>query len=395
MFSATDTSSHVGVHEVAAEAHRGSEADGVEGAVDPLPPLGQLAASAATWVGSATSSSSTSRLDVELAGRALGEREAPPRPGEHDLGPFSLRQLGHAEGERGVGEDAGDDDVLAVEETHDPPTAVGPATLPARPAPGPVDLTGHQARLAGQGPRLGSGDAHRHPWWHRTGRQRARGPAGLRRLRGRDRVALEVPGHGGARRADREVAGPRAWPSRPADNEGAASADLVVIATPWDAAAPPPRRCRRAAAGQGRGLHGQRPGQGRPRVPAARPAPRLGRRQRPGRGAPMPRSPPPSTTCRPRSSATSTQPIESDVLICSDHPEATEAVSEIVHKIPTAPARRRRAVERDADRGVHRRAAAAQRPLQDAGRGEVHRHRPEPDPSRRAGQRAPATRPRR
>ena len=37
-------------------------------------------------------------------------------------------------------------------------------------------------------------------------------------------------------------------------------------------------------------------------------------------------------------------PIESDVLICSDHPEATEATAEIVAKIPTAAARRRRAV---------------------------------------------------
>ena len=69
-------------------------------------------------------------------------------------------------------------------------------------------------------------------------------------------------------------------------------------------------------------------------------------------------------------------PIESDVLVCSDHPAATETTLEIVAQDPRpAAARRRRAVERRADRGVRRRAAAAQRPLQDPGRAPVHRHR--------------------
>ena len=59
-------------------------------------------------------------LGRQLAGRALGERQPAPGAGEDDLGPLLLGQLGHAEGERGVGEDAGDEDALAVEQTHGP-----------------------------------------------------------------------------------------------------------------------------------------------------------------------------------------------------------------------------------------------------------------------------------
>ena len=66
------------------------------------------------------------------------------------------------------------------------------------------------------------------------------------------------------------------------------------------------------------------------------------------------------------------QPIDSDVLICGDDPAAVETISEIVSKIPgLPPARRRRAVERHRDRGVHRRAAATQRALQDPRRAEA------------------------
>ena len=66
------------------------------------------------------------------------------------------------------------------------------------------------------------------------------------------------------------------------------------------------------------------------------------------------------------------EPIDSDVLICGDDADAVSEVSRIVAKIPGLPAaRRRRAVERHRHRSVHRRAAAAQRALQDAGRTEV------------------------
>ena len=68
-------------------------------------------------------------------------------------------------------------------------------------------------------------------------------------------------------------------------------------------------------------------------------------------------------------------PIESDVLICSDHPRGHRG-----HRRDRRPRSRTCArstagelSQRHADRVVHRRAAAAQRPLQDPGRGEVHR----------------------
>ena len=57
--------------------------------------------------------------------------------------------------------------------------------------------------------------------------------------------------------------------------------------------------------GQDRRVDGQRPRPRRWRVPAARAAARLGGRPRPGRRARRATSSPPSTTCRPRSSATS------------------------------------------------------------------------------------------
>ena len=58
------------------------------------------------------------RLGRQLAGGALGEGQPTTGTGEDDLRPFLLGQLGHTEGDGCVGEDAGDHDVLAVEETH-------------------------------------------------------------------------------------------------------------------------------------------------------------------------------------------------------------------------------------------------------------------------------------
>ena len=57
-------------------------------------------------------------LGRELAGRALGERQPAAGAGEEHLRPLLLGQPGDAEGEGGVGEHAGDEDALAVEEGH-------------------------------------------------------------------------------------------------------------------------------------------------------------------------------------------------------------------------------------------------------------------------------------
>ena len=45
---------------------------------------------------------------------------------------------------------------------------------------------------------------------------------------------------------------------------------------------------------------------------------------------------PPSTTCRPRKWRTSTSGLEADVLVCSDHPEATAATVALVERIGAA-----------------------------------------------------------
>ena len=102
------------------------------------------------------------------------------------------------------------------------------------------------------------------------------------------------------------------------------TADVVVIATPWDAAAPTAASVvATQLQRQGRHLDGQRAGQGRPRVPAARPAPRLG-------GGAACRPPCPESLVAAafhhvpaKELGDLDQPVESDVLVCSDHPTAT------------------------------------------------------------------------
>ena len=90
------------------------------------------------------------------------------------------------------------------------------------------------------------------------------------------------------------------------DNDGAADADLVVIATPWDGAAATASRSSRQLQGKvvismANALAKRRQG-----VPAAGAAPRVGGGQRPGRRARVQGGRRRSTTCRPRSWATST-----------------------------------------------------------------------------------------
>ncbi len=160
-----------------------------------------------------------------------------------------------------------------------------------------------------------------------------------------------------------------------ADNEGAASADLVVIATPWDAAAA-------TAQGVSRQL------QGKVVISMANALAKVGNEF-------QPLVPPRGSVAAsvqaavPRSKVAAgfhhvpakelgdlSEPVESDVLICSDHREATEATCEIVRKIPNMrPLDAGQLSNAAAHRGVRGRVAAAQRALQDPRRGEVHRHR--------------------
>jgi NADPH-dependent F420 reductase len=128
------------------------------------------------------------------------------------------------------------------------------------------------------------------------------------------------------------------WPGREltidaADNEGASAADLVVIATPWDGAT----QTAQQVEGHLRG---------KIVISMANALTRIGKEF-------QPLVPPRGSVAAsvqavlPRSMVAAAfhhvpakelgdldHPIESDVLICSDHPEATEATSDLVAKIP-------------------------------------------------------------
>src|SRR6478736_3272263 len=118
-----------------------------------------------------------------------------------------------------------------------------------------------------------------------------------------------------------------------ADNDGAANADLVVIATPWDAAAATAKSVSRQL-------------QGKVVISMANALARVGHEF-------QPLVPPRGSVAAsvqaavPRSLVAATMhhvpakelgdighPVESDVLVCSDHPSATAATIDIVSKIP-------------------------------------------------------------
>ena len=76
---ATATSSHGASSEAAAEARLGGEADGVQGAVDPAPPLAEGVADRLDVGGLGDVELEHVGRRGELAGRALGEATAPGR----------------------------------------------------------------------------------------------------------------------------------------------------------------------------------------------------------------------------------------------------------------------------------------------------------------------------
>lgn len=128
------------------------------------------------------------------------------------------------------------------------------------------------------------------------------------------------------------------WPGRDltieaADNEGAAGADVVVIATPWDAAAATAASVQDALAGK-------------VVISMANALAKVGHEFQPlvpPRGsvaasvqAAVPRSHVAGAFHHvpAKELGDIAHPIESDVLVCSDHPSATERVIEIVSSIP-------------------------------------------------------------
>ena len=205
-----------------------------------------------------------------------------------------------------------------------------------------------------------------------------RRPPGQHRLRRSSSARARSTGRWRlATRSARAVAGPRATACSTATTRAAADCDLVVIATPWDSAATHRPGARAdALARQGRHLDGQRPRPGRPRVPAAGAA----------RAARSPR------TCRPRSRGCRVvaafhhlpakelgRPRRPDRLRRADllvtTPRPSPSISEIVAKIPGCrPLDAGELSQRHRDRGVHGRAAPAQRALQ--ARGSAPKSRP-------------------
>ncbi len=106
--------------EVVAEADLGSESDGMEHPVDVPPLLGQCLADRNAVFGHGDVEFEHVDVVAELSRRSLGQLQRSAGAGEHDVGPLGPRQSGHPESQRGVGEDAGDHDLLAVEQTHAP-----------------------------------------------------------------------------------------------------------------------------------------------------------------------------------------------------------------------------------------------------------------------------------
>ena len=162
------------------------------------------------------------------------------------------------------------------------------------------------------------------------------------------------------------------------DNIAAADCELVVIATPWDSAATTAQE--HAAALQGKVV-----------ISMANALVRVGHEFQPlvpPRGSVAAHVQAAVPGCHvvaalhhlpAKELGHLGEPIDSDVLICGDDPDAVADGQRDRRQDPRlSSARRRRAVERHRDRGVHGGAAAAQRALQDARRAEAHGHPPRP-----------------
>ena len=148
-------------------------------------------------------------LDGQLAGGPPGEREAPPGPAQHDLGALLLGGPGHGEGQGGVGQHAGDQDALSVEESHAPKGYCRPR--PAGRPRLPNGSTGASGRVAGEAVCVRCAHANRNPGRYRPGRAGSGRAPGRGRRRGRARVAGRRAG-GRRGRRPRRGAGPSTDP---------------------------------------------------------------------------------------------------------------------------------------------------------------------------------------
>jgi len=108
----------LGCKEVVAEARLGSEPDGVQHTVDVTPFFGECFSHRNPVFGNGDVELEHVDVVAEFAGGSLCELQRTAGTGEDDLGTFSSCELRNAERQRGVGENAGDHDFLAVEQTH-------------------------------------------------------------------------------------------------------------------------------------------------------------------------------------------------------------------------------------------------------------------------------------
>ena len=247
----------------------------------------------------------------QLARGAPGERQATPGSGEHDLGALLLG-------------------AVATPNAREASVST-PVTRMRLPSRRPTARTIPEAACWSVGSRWSRG-GRRVPMCHRGRRDRrwhwtARSGLGLRLAAAGSRWssarATRRPGRGRGRRAARPR-GPSAPGLVGGRHAGRPAADVVVIATPWEAAVPTVRPLADAAAPARSSCRWSTPSckQGR-EIQALDPAARLdGRRLQ--AALPSPRWSPRSITCR-RRLENLDAPLDADVLVCADDPEAAEA----------------------------------------------------------------------
>ena len=106
------------VEEVAAERVLGREGDRVQDAVDAAPALAQVVRDGLDVLGLVDVELEHVGDGIELGGRAVGHALRAAEARQHDLRTGRLRLLGHLERDRLAVDDAGDQELLALQSTH-------------------------------------------------------------------------------------------------------------------------------------------------------------------------------------------------------------------------------------------------------------------------------------
>jgi hypothetical protein len=110
----------VGLEDIAAQALGRGIADGMEQAVQSVPPLTEECGGGIQLARLRHIDLQDFGFDGQFPGRPFGEGQATPGSAEDNLGALLLGRPGNSEGERSVGQYAGDQDALSVQESHAP-----------------------------------------------------------------------------------------------------------------------------------------------------------------------------------------------------------------------------------------------------------------------------------